>query len=359
MGDTFIERIYALEQEFVEAGKELSGLKLDLLRDQLNRPITNKDWKAFIKRNGGERLGEKEWDCFPDGRFLALVHGNIKGYREFQSLAVRAYHLFCETDAALDPAMSYYGWLSMIYRIAHNCPTPDVTYEFTNWGYDKAKKYDRTTICALIGANNQERFPAHPEQLRFKTCLFRIASSALQMFYAPHRATFLCDAPPHNPPVPLLRPLRLVPWQLCAVMCNNVSLAEHTTAEIANSGIRDAIMTMYNLSDRLFGPRFVEAPNGGGTLMLGSQPVRKVDAKAKFLISVLRKFESQGWPAWIAVQDPDLAHQARGFPAQMNSRQIGPRRIDFTAPKSGMRIAWTVIDATRKSQQGGGGQSEG
>ena len=359
MGDTFIERIYSLEQEFVEVGKRFSGLRLDLLKDQVNRPITLKGWNAFIRHNGGERSGEKKWEILPGQRFLALFHGNVEGYEEFLKLAIKAYRLFCETDPTLDPHDSYHGWLAMIYRIAHNCPTPDVNYESKCWGYDATKKYDRRTICALSGEKKQERFPVHPEQLRFKRCIFQTAASVLQMFYAPHRTTFFCDAPPHNPPVPLLRPLRLVPWQLCAVMCNNVSLAENTTEEIANSGIRDAIMTMYYLSDRLLGPRFVEDPSGGGKLMLGGQMVRKVNAKAKFLILILRKLESQGWPPWITIE-PDLAHQARGFPAQMKSGQKGPRGIDFTAPKSGMRIAWSVVDVIEPpSQQSGGEQQDG
>jgi hypothetical protein len=265
MGDTFIERLYSLENEFVEAGKRFSGLRLDLLAEIADRPITYKGWKAFLALKGGGTSDEKLWDHFPDDRFLALFHGNVEGYAEFQKLADRAYQLLCETDPALDPHGSYYGWLGVIYEIAHNCPTRDVNYEAAFWGFDDMRKRDpsATLPTCLFADEKEDVFQPNPLQLRFNHCLFQTAAAAIQMFYAPHRTTFLCDTPPQNTSVPQRRHIRLVPWQLCAAFADT-SLVDYTAEQIATSGIRDAVMNMYYLSDQRLDPHFVEGPDGSG-----------------------------------------------------------------------------------------------
>ena len=188
MGDTFIERLYSLENEFVEAGKSFGGLRLDLLTEFADRPITYKGWKAFIRLKGGERAGAKIWDHFPDDRFLALFQGNPKSYTKFQELADKSYRLLCETDPTLDPRDSYHGWLGVIYEIAHNCPTPDVNYKMAFWGFDDMRKRrsSATLPTHLFADEKGNKFQANPAQLRFTNCLFNTAAAVIQMFYAPH-----------------------------------------------------------------------------------------------------------------------------------------------------------------------------
>ncbi len=360
MGDTFNERLFSLESEFIKAGQRFSGLMLDLLADQRDRPITQKGWKAFVKHNGGESRGEKEWDIFPDARFLGRFYGNVKGYLEFQALAAKAYRLLCETDPTLNPQDSYHGWLGVIYEIAFNCPTPDVDFELTLWDYDDTREYDGRVLSAHVKDEKGEKFPAHPYRMRFKNCLFRTAAAVLQLFYAPHRTKFLCDGP-YDPPVHLLRQIRIVPWQLCAVICNNVSLMERTAEEIAKSGIRDAVLNLSYRSDELFRPRFIEGPDGSGELMLGGQKLRKVDSKAKLLRPVLREFERQGWPPSIAnpVKHIDAPHKVRSFHTQMNLHQEGPYRIEFKVVNNGERITWRIVKAIQLPSRQDGGEQQG
>ena len=287
------------------------------------------------------------WEIFPDKRYLALFHGNLKGCEDFLTLAVKAYRLLCETDPKLDPRDGYHGWLGVIHEIAVYCPTPDVNYKMTRWGLDDLKKrYPSGAFPDRVTDVEGNMFQPNPVQRQFTNCLFRTAAAVLQMFYAPHRVTFLWDEPwPHKLSKPLGWTARLVPWQLCAAFADT-SLLHHTTDEIAKSGIRDAVMNMYNRLDFLLRPRFVEGPNDSGELMLGGRRLRKVRAKSKFLCSILREFECQGWPTSIDMkEDSKLEHQARSFHTQMNHGQEGPYQIEFSEPHSGKKIAWKVVEA--------------
>ena len=111
------------------------------------------------------------------------------------------------------------------------------------------KRVPRVLSTLLSDRKEQVSGPSPPTAI--PNCLFQTAAAVIQMFTlrtAPRSfaATALS--------VLLLRSVRLVPWQLCAVFCNNFSLAELTAAEIAKSGIRDAIMTLSSPSDRLLAP---------------------------------------------------------------------------------------------------------
>lgn len=345
MNATLRERLVALWNQFSESRKRFFGLKLDLLMQLTGEPMSRKRWQAFLDAKVEGALPDVIWDPFPNGQFLGRFSENLRGLQEFEATAKNAYLLLCEMDPALDGKDGYYGWLRTIHDIARDCPTKSVHYDIRLWGYEDPPEED--VFADLTDRRFTHRgmsLPSYPVQLSFR-CLFNVSMAAIELFLAPYRARFLMDD----------RPIRLVPWQLFAVSANSALLG-HTPSDIAKTDIRDAVMRVCWSFDRLLKPRFIEGPNGGGELMIGGQTVRKVYPQAKFAIPILRKFESQDWPPWVDIDDPGLAHQVRDFPTQMNGHQVGRRQIRFSAPKSGMRIAWRVVDvvAPRKHKRRSG-----
>jgi hypothetical protein len=338
MGTTFRERLMGLWKEFNEAGQQFPRLKLDLLWQLTGEPMTRKRWMAFLEAKGEHASSDATWDDFPDGQFLARFSGNLQGLPEFEAIAKDAYLLLCETDPMLQRKHGFYGWLRTMHDIARDCPTKAVDYEVRVWGHKDLP--DEDVFAKLTNHHFNHKgmsLPAYPVQLSFRGCLFRVARDVVEMFLAPHRVGFLMDD----------RPVRLVPWQLCAVSANSALLG-HSTTEIAASGIRQATLTVFSASDRLELPHFEEGPNDSGTLMLGDHILRHIRAGATFVCSILREFDRQDWPPFIAnphTNDLEAEHKARDFVRRMNCSQTGSRVIEFKAENCGKRIAWRVAEA--------------
>ena len=183
MNETFRDVLEELERDFSEAGQKFPGLRLDLLMDNMGRPMTRKRWDAFVKSEGGGRSSSQTWDLFPDDQILARFRGNPKGEVKFQELAVRAHKLLCDTDPTLKQKDGYYGWLRVIYEIARNCPTSEVCYERKLWGHDDVEE--------LGHEREGSGFRGTPFQAEFNQCLFCIATAVIRMFLSPHYTRFL------------------------------------------------------------------------------------------------------------------------------------------------------------------------
>ena len=334
MGDTLRERLVALWKEFTEARGRFARLKMDLLMQLSGEPMTRKRWTAFLEAKGERASADATWDDFPDGQFLARFSGNLQGLPEFEGIAKNAYLLLCETDPTLNRKDGYYGWLRTIRDIARDCPTKAARCDVRLWGHkDPPGKDVFAKFTALRFTHKGMSLPSYPVQLSFG-CLFNVSKAVLELFLAPYRAGFLMND----------RPIRLVPWQLCAVSANYAMLG-HTPTDIAQSGIRAAVMDIYCLADRLLEPRFIEGPDKSGWLLLGGIRLRKVDSKATFLRLILREFEHHGWPQSIDITGSKAQHQARTFHTQMNGNQKGLNQIEFKVSMNGKRISWRVVPA--------------
>ncbi len=238
MDETFKERLESLQREFAGAGDRFPGLRLDLLEDHSGIALHNKGWDA-IRKKSRCGLQDTEWDHFPDGRFLARFHGNLKGHSEFTRLAKRAYGLFCDTDTQLVRKDSHYGWIRIIYDMAFHCPSSCVRFERKFWGHDGPLDYKtRAELPDRRWKHDGISLPSNPRQLVFDGCPFGISAAALQMFLTPYGTVFLPNETGR---------FRLAPWQFAAVFFNTVVL-QRPVSELAGSGIRELVVRILSLT---------------------------------------------------------------------------------------------------------------
>ena len=340
---TLKEMLESLHRAFVEAGKEFPALRLDLLEDYSGRPLRCEGWEA-IWRKSWAGPPKNEWDHFPDERFLARFYGNLKGYVKFQELATEVYGLFCDTDASLVRKHGYHGWVRIVHDMAHHCPSAGVQFVRKFWGYDGPLDYKaRAELPDQRWMHDGMNLPVHPWQLVFDGCLFGISAAALQMFLTPYSTAFLPKEPVR---------FRLAPWQFAAVFFNTVVL-ERPVAELAGSGIRELVVRMLSLTERLDVPWFMEGANYCGALRLGYQILYEVKAKSENLCTILREFERLGWPE--RVENPlgtsaAAANTARDFVRKLKQGQDGWPRIEF-GHENGEVITWRVVEQPESPEQ--------
>ena len=193
MDETFKERLESLQREFAGAGDRFPGLRLDLLEDHSGIALHNKGWDA-IRKKSRCGLQDTEWDHFPDGRFLARFHGNLKGHSEFTRLAKRAYGLFCDTDTQLVRKDSHYGWIRIIYDMAFHCPSSCVRFERKFWGHDGPLDYKtRAELPDRRWKHDGISLPSNPRQLVFDGCPFGISVGGIADVSDPARHGLLAE----------------------------------------------------------------------------------------------------------------------------------------------------------------------
>ena len=338
MNGTFRQRLQELQARFTAISLDLAGLNVDLLMAYSRRAQKDRVWRSFVETNG-EPTGAR-WDFFPRGEMLGLFSGNLNGYDRFKGLAGDAYSLFCETDETLDATDGHHGWLRILYDIALNCPTSAINYETWMWGHvGPADHKVIADLNDLLGRHKGVVFPSHPFQLRFSQCLFGLSAAALQLFLAPHAIEFRWQSQ---------KWFRIAPWQL-SVVISNTAILERGPAEIARSGLREVVMRMFSLADRLDVPWFIQRSNYSGRLKFGDVEAF-VRAGSTGLCRILQEFEDQGWPPAITNPFGDstgAAEVGRDFERKMQGHAYRLLPLKFKARNSGKRIEWEAIEPKR------------
>ena len=109
------------------------------------------------------------------------------------------------------------------------------------------------------------------------------------------------------------------------------------------------------MRSRLDVPWFMEGANDSGVLRSGGHIFYEFKAGSIGICSILRKFESQGWPE--SIDNPNgtgasAVNTARDFVRKTKRRQKRWPRIEFKTEDSGAVITWRLLEQPELPEQG-------